>query len=98
VTGVRSDVREVLVTDVMDAHPVHKMEMPEPSIWPFLAAVATAGLMIGSMFTPWSVVWGSIPLGITGLGWFWPKKKDREMQKESASPDAPAPVMPEAPA
>jgi cytochrome c oxidase subunit 1 len=98
VTGVRSDVREVVVTDVMDAHPVHKMEMPEPSIWPFLAAVATAGLMIGSMFTPWSVVWGSIPLGITGLGWFWPKKKDREMQKESASPDAPAPVMPEAPA
>ena len=98
VTGVRSDVREVVVTDVMDAHPVHKMEMPEPSIWPFLAAVATAGLMIGSMFTPWSVVWGSIPLGIAGLGWFWPKKKDREMQKESASPDAPAPVMPEAPA
>ena len=98
VKGVRSDIREVVVTDVMDAHPVHKMDMPDPSIWPFLTAVATAGLLIGSMFTPWSVVYGCVPAGIAGLGWFWPKKKDLQMQKESASPDAPAPVMPEVPA
>jgi cytochrome c oxidase subunit 1 len=46
---------------------------PEPSIWPFLAAVATAILFIGSMFTPWAVVWGSLPLAVALMGWFWPK-------------------------
>jgi cytochrome c oxidase subunit 1 len=39
VEGLRSDCREVLITDVIDAEPVHNYELPEPSIWPFLCAV-----------------------------------------------------------
>ena len=53
---------------------------PTPSIWPLLAAIATAVMFIGSIFTPWAVVWGSIPVAVTLVGWFWPKgsKEDEE--------------------
>ena len=44
VTGLRSDVREVLVTGALDAEPDHRSDAPAPSIWPFLAAAMTTGL------------------------------------------------------
>jgi cytochrome c oxidase subunit I+III len=34
--------------------------MPESSIWPFLAAVAVTVLFVGSIFTPWAMVWGAV--------------------------------------
>ena len=49
---------------------------PEPSIWPFLTAIATTVLFISSIFTPWGVVYGAVPLFITMTGWFWPKTQD----------------------
>ena len=73
VVGLQNDIRDVLVTHVLDATPDHRLEFPEPSIWPFAAAVATTGLFIGSIFTPWAVVYGTVPLFITLTGWFWPK-------------------------
>ena len=39
----------------------------------WFAAIAVAGTFIGSIFTPWAVVWGSIPVAITLVGWFWPE-------------------------
>jgi cytochrome c oxidase subunit 1 len=78
VVGLRSDVRQVLVTKVLDAEPDHKSEFPEPTVWPLLAALATTALFIGSIFTPWAVVWGSIPVAVTLIGWFWPKRKQAE--------------------
>jgi cytochrome c oxidase subunit I+III len=98
VVGVRNDIREVLVTDVLDGEPVHKVDIPDPSIWPFLTAVATAALLIAVTFTPWGIVYGTPPVGIAVIGWFWPKQKDRMHQQESLAPDAPDPVVPEAPA
>ena len=80
VTGVRSDLREVLVTTVLDAAPDHKYLMPDPSMWPFLTAVATTGLFVGSIFTPWAVVIGAVPVTITMIGWFWPKRREQEEQ------------------
>jgi cytochrome c oxidase subunit I len=74
VVGLRTDVRDVLVTHVHDATPDHRSEFPTPSVWPFLTAVATTGLFVGSIFTPWAVVYGAIPLFITLTGWFWPKE------------------------
>jgi cytochrome c oxidase subunit 1 len=73
VVGIRTECREVLVTDVTDAAPVHRYVFPTPSIWPFLAAVAASGLFIGSIFTPWAVPIGAVPVAITLIGWFWPK-------------------------
>jgi cytochrome c oxidase subunit I+III len=74
VSGLRSDVRDVLVTYVLDAEPDHRTEFPEPSVWPFLTALATTALFIGSIFTPEAVPYGAIPLFITMTGWFWPKR------------------------
>jgi cytochrome c oxidase subunit 1 len=96
VGGLRSDVREVLVTDVMDAEPTHKDEFPDPSIWPFLTAVVTTGLLVGLIFTPWAMVYAALPLFITITGWFWPKTPAREHVSGMMAPDAPDPYVPEA--
>jgi cytochrome c oxidase subunit 1 len=76
VVGLRTDVRDVLVTHVLDAEPDHRIEFPAPSTWPLWTAVATTAMFIWSIFTPWGVVWGSIPMFITMTGWFWPKSPD----------------------
>jgi cytochrome c oxidase subunit I+III len=76
VVGLRSDARDVLVTHVLDAEPDHRLVFPEPSIWPFLTAIATTGLFIWSIFTPWGVVYGAGPVFVTMVGWFWPKSPD----------------------
>jgi cytochrome c oxidase subunit I+III len=81
VTGLSSDSREVLVTKVLDADPEHVTEFPGPTIWPFLASLATTALFVGSIFTPWAVPIGSIPLAVTLIGWFWPAKDEVERHK-----------------
>jgi cytochrome c oxidase subunit 1 len=96
VTGIRSDKREVLVTDVMDAEPAHLDEFPAPSIWPFLTAVATSAMLVAVIFTPWGVVYGSLPILVTLVGWFWPKKRAREHVEEPFAPHSPDPIVPEA--
>jgi cytochrome c oxidase subunit I+III len=78
VTGVRSDRPEVLVTQLMDAEPDHRTELPGPSVWPLLTALALGVLWIGSIFTPWAVPVGALLTGLGALGWFWPKKPHRE--------------------
>ena len=84
VTGIRSDSREVLITDVMDAEPAHKTVFPEPTIWPFVCAVVTSAFFVGSIFTAWALVVAAVPLAITLIGWFWPKH-DRTEQAEHES-------------
>jgi cytochrome c oxidase subunit I+III len=76
VTGLRDDAREILVTHVLDAEPDHRYRSPDPSYWPFLTAITTTILFIWSIFTPWGVVYGALPLFVTMVGWFWPKKPD----------------------
>jgi cytochrome c oxidase subunit 1 len=76
IVGLRSDVRDVLITHVLDAELDHRLEFPEPSIWPLLTAVTTTGLFVGSIFTPWAVVYGAVPVLVTMVGWFWPKSPD----------------------
>jgi cytochrome c oxidase subunit I+III len=78
VTGIRCDCREVLVTEVLDAAPSNKCEFPEPSIWPFLAAVATSAFFIGSIFTPWALPVSVVPIAVTLIGWFWPKSPEKD--------------------
>jgi cytochrome c oxidase subunit I+III len=83
-TGLRSDVREVLITGAIDAEPDHRGEFPGPSIWPLLAALATTALFIGSIFTPWAVPIGAIPLFIALVGWYWPKPGEEERPEPSS--------------
>jgi cytochrome c oxidase subunit 1 len=72
-TGLRTDRREVVVTTLSSARPEARESSPRNSIWPFWAAVATTIMLIWSIFSPWAVVWGSIPVAIALIGWFWPK-------------------------
>jgi cytochrome c oxidase subunit I+III len=73
VVGLRADARDVLVTHVLDAEPDHRLLFPGPSVWPFLTAIAVTILFIWSIFTPWGVVYGALPVFVTMVGWFWPK-------------------------
>jgi cytochrome c oxidase subunit 1 len=72
-SGLRTDRRELLVTTLAKATPESREASPRNSIWPFWTAVATSIMLIWSIFTPWAVVWGSIPVVIALIGWFWPK-------------------------
>jgi cytochrome c oxidase subunit I+III len=76
VDGLHDDPPELLVTSLLDAKPQHRIVFPTATIWPLVAAMATTVLFIGSIFTPWAVVWGSIPVAITLIGWFWPSKEE----------------------
>jgi cytochrome c oxidase subunit 1 len=80
VTGLADDRREILTTTLMDARPDLRPTMPASSIWPFLSAIAVTILFIGSIFTPWAVVWGAVPVAIGTTLWFWPDRKDTEKQ------------------
>ncbi|MCS0613593.1 cytochrome c oxidase subunit I [Massilia kyonggiensis] len=86
VTGMSNDWREVLVTTVADAEPDHRLWMPSSSIWPFLSAVATTILFVGSIYTPWAVVWAAAPVAIGATLWFWPKRSVVEQRVHSESP------------
>jgi cytochrome c oxidase subunit 1 len=80
IVGLSNDKREVLVTYVVDAQPDHRYPMPGPSIWPLLAAIATSVLFVWSIFYAIGVVWGSIPLFVTLVGWFWPTKGKKALE------------------
>ncbi|WP_407158630.1 cytochrome c oxidase subunit I [Bradyrhizobium sp. STM 3557] len=71
-SGLRTNRREIVVTTITTAQPQARESSPRNSIWPLLAAIATTVMLIWSIFSPWAVVWGSIPVAITLIGWFWP--------------------------
>ena len=54
-----------------------------------LTAVATTVLFVGSIFTPWAVVWGAIPVTVTLIGWFWPKQEDIKANQDERAPELP---------
>jgi len=80
VRGMATGQREVLVTTVVDARPDHRSVFPDSSIWPFISAVATTVLFVGSIFTPWAVVWASVPVAIALTVWFWPRRGETERE------------------
>jgi cytochrome c oxidase subunit 1 len=76
VSGLRDDRREVLVTTSMDAEPRYRLQLPEPSVWPFVSAV---GFSIGLIVACWyfSGYWLATLLGGLGLiFWFWPRQRE----------------------
>jgi cytochrome c oxidase subunit 1 len=81
VTGLRTDVRDTLVTTLLDAEPDSKHRHPNPSIWPLLTAIATTILFVTLIFTPWGAVIGT-PLLLLGLlGWGWPRGREKREQQ-----------------
>jgi cytochrome c oxidase subunit I+III len=82
-TGLAADKREALLTTTAEAIPATRWAMPDPGIWPLLTAIALTALFIGSIFTPWAVVWGAIPFGIACTIWFWPKRSQPSLAASS---------------
>jgi hypothetical protein len=80
IVGLAADKREILVTYLLDAEPDHRYPMPGPSMWPFLAAIATSVMFVWSIFYAIGVVYGSIPIFITLVGWFWPTPKKKALE------------------
>jgi cytochrome c oxidase subunit 1 len=77
-TGLRVDDREMLLTTVIEARPDLREPAPEPTLWPFISAVALAVVLICSMFTPWAVLLGTPPVAAALIAWFWPKEPQIE--------------------
>jgi cytochrome c oxidase subunit 1 len=72
-SGMRTERREILITSLAEAKPQARESSASNSIWPLWCAVATSVMLVASIFTPWAVVWGAIPVAITLTFWFWPK-------------------------
>jgi cytochrome c oxidase subunit I len=85
VTGLRSDRREALSTNLLDAEPDHRDVGAGPTIWPFILGLGVGLTFIVSIFTPWGLVIGAVPSFIALVAWFWPRgDQDREVVKEKA--------------
>jgi cytochrome c oxidase subunit 1 len=80
-TGLAKDRREALLTSSTDALPVTRWAMPDPGIWPLISALTLTVLFVWSIFSPWGVVWGAIPLAIALTAWFWPKPSQPSLEK-----------------
>jgi len=72
--GLSTAKREILTTSPSEAEPISRQSSPDPSVWPFLSAIATTVVLLGTIFSEWALVWGAIPLTIVLTGWFWPKR------------------------
>jgi len=81
VTGLRTDVRDTLVTTLLDAEPDSKHRHPNPSIWPLVTAIATTILFVTLIFTPWGAVIGTPLFLLALLGWGWPRGRDKREQQ-----------------
>jgi cytochrome c oxidase subunit I+III len=76
VTGLRTDVRDTLVTTLLDAVPDSRHRHPRQTIWPLLTAIATTILFVTLIFTPWGAVIGTPLLLLALLGWAWPRGEE----------------------
>jgi cytochrome c oxidase subunit I len=73
-TGLAIDRRQILVTSVIEAEPEYRQKSPTPSIAPLAAALTVTALFIGSIYTPWALVWGAPPVAAALIVWFWPQR------------------------
>ena len=85
VTGLRTDSREALITTLVDALPDSRFHHPDPTIDPFLTALATGATFIALIFTPWGLPVGGILLLAALTGWAWPTKREhaKQMKQEA---------------
>jgi cytochrome c oxidase subunit 1 len=84
ITGVRSDIREVLNTTILEAAPDHKYEMVGDSIYPLLLGIAVTATIIGCIFTPWAFLIGCIVCLAALVPWFWSGTEEAKQHRDKA--------------
>jgi cytochrome c oxidase subunit 1 len=77
VSGLRVDEKETLLTTVVAATPDVREPVPAASLWPFVSAIAVGIMFVTSIFSPWAVLVGAVPIAIALTAWFWPKDMKR---------------------
>ena len=97
VTGVRSDIRQVLNTTMLEAAPDHLYEMAGDSIYPLLLASPVIGTIVVGIFTPWAFPIGAFVVFLAFFPWFWSgteeAKQHRDKKyKRSSELEEPAPL------
>jgi cytochrome c oxidase subunit I+III len=85
VVGVRSDIREVLVTKTLDAEPSHREELPAHSWAPLLLALTTTVGLWGAIFYAWLFTSGALLCAMVLIYWFWPTPEEIERQKQEST-------------
>ena len=80
VHGLRIDDRELLLTTVVSAKADVREPSAEPSLWPFIATIALTVMFVCSIFSPWALAIGIVPVAIALLAWFWPKSPEPERE------------------
>ncbi|WP_395623526.1 cytochrome c oxidase subunit I [Sphingomonas daechungensis] len=80
VYGLRVEDRELVLTTVMSAKPDVREPSPEPSPWPLIGTVATTAMFVCSIFSPWAVLVGVVPVALALTAWFWPKSPAPERE------------------
>ncbi len=77
--------RAVLVTSLGDARPQEVARVSGPSIWPFIAGVATIVIFASEI---WSLRWlaasAAVVVVIALIGWHWPKSRMTTDEEERA--------------
>ncbi|HEX3529972.1 MAG TPA: cytochrome c oxidase subunit I [Thermoanaerobaculia bacterium] len=73
VVGLRSDRREFLITNLLDAEPDHRQVSPGPTVWPFILSLGVGVTFILGIFTPWGLPIGAVPCAVALIAWFWPR-------------------------
>jgi cytochrome c oxidase subunit I len=76
VSGLSAEIREGLVTTVIDALPDTRYAYPAPEIWPFVAAFAVTFWLVWSIWSVPGFAWGLIPPALAFIAWYWPNKKE----------------------
>ncbi|HET7844332.1 MAG TPA: hypothetical protein VFL14_09295, partial [Xanthomonadales bacterium] len=76
--------REQLLTSAFTAKPQIRWASPDRTPWPFWSAIAITIAFVGSIFTPWAVVWGAVPVAVAMTTWFWPKRSEPSLAEEGA--------------
>jgi cytochrome c oxidase subunit I+III len=84
-----------LVTTLVEAQPQHRFDLPGPSIWPLMLALASAETFIVGIFTPWGFAVGAVLAFIALFGWFWSptyshNEKVKSRVKQAQEPEIPA--------
>jgi cytochrome c oxidase subunit 1 len=90
VIGLSSTKRETLVSSVVDAVPELRYELPGPSIWPSLLALATAETFIVGIFTAWAFAVGAVLTFLVFVGWFFgnPNYENADAKEPPDQPDS----------
>ena len=71
--GLRVEDRELLLTTVLSAEPDVREPSAKPAPWPLIAAIAVTVMFVCSIFSPWAVLFGTVPATVALVAWFWPK-------------------------